>query len=310
MNSRITATLAAIVAVAIGGVIYAITADGIGYGPNAEAEPLVVAQANPIPAPPPAAPASAPAPLAAPVPVGDAFTAEQQAAINAMIGNYIAANPGFIRDYLMANPNVIRDAATELERRRLDEEAARQAEAIAQYRDQLLHSPRQAVIGNPDGDVTLVEFFDYNCTYCKRALDDMNRLVADDPNLRIVLKEFPVLGVGSTEAAQVAAGVIMIAPDRYDAFHQLLLGSAAPATGELAMAAAEQVGIDRAALTEALQSNEIVATINEAYVMAGALGLTGTPSYVIGDQVVVGAVGYDALRGMIDSMRECGQAAC
>jgi protein-disulfide isomerase len=308
MNSRITATLAAIVAVAVGGVIYAITADGIGYGPNAEAEPLVIAQADPIPAAP--APVEAAPVAATPAPVGDVFNAEQQAAINAMIANYLAANPGFIRDYLLANPDVIREAATELERRRLDEAAARQAEAVAQYRDQLLYSPRQAVIGNPDGDVTLVEFFDYNCTYCKRALDDMNRLVAEDPNLRIVLKEFPVLGVGSTEAAQVAAGVIMIAPDRYDAFHQLLLGSAAPATGELAMAAAEQVGIDRAALTEALQSNEIVATINEAYVMAGALGLTGTPSYVIGDQVVVGAVGYDALRAMIVAMRECGQTAC
>lgn len=301
MKSRTVTALIAVVAFAIGGgIVYAVTESGSGTDTEAEAE-LVVAQAN----------AAAPvAPPAAAVTAGDVFTAAEQAAINALIGNYIAANPTFIRDYLMENPEVIRDAVTELERRRLDEEAARQAEAIAQYREQLLYSPRQAVIGNPDGDVTLVEFFDYNCTYCKRALDDMNRLVADDPNLRVVLKEFPVLGVGSTEAAQVAAAVIMVAPDRYDAFHQLLLGSAAPATGELAMAAAEQAGIDRAALSEALESNEIVATINEAYVIAGALGLTGTPSYVIGDQVVVGAVGYDVLKGMIDAMRECGQAAC
>ncbi|MCW5714121.1 MAG: thioredoxin domain-containing protein [Bauldia sp.] len=276
---------------------------------------MVVAQAapaaDPIPAnllPEAAAPAAPVTPE--PAPVGDAFTAEEQAAINAIIANYLAANPGFIRDYLVNNPEVIQDAVTELERRRVNAAAAQQAQAIAQYRDQLLFSPRQAVLGNPNGDVTLVEFFDYNCTYCKRALDDMNRLVAGDPNLRIVLKEFPVLGTGSTEAAQVAAAVIMVAPERYDAFHQLLLGSAAAATGQLAMEAAAQVGIDIAAITNALQSNEVVATIEEAYVMAGALGLTGTPSYVIGDEVVVGAVGYDALRARIDSMRRCGQTTC
>lgn len=300
MPSRTTATFAAI-AVAIGGVAYALVADGLGHGPDALAAdgpaPIIVAQAGIVTPPAPAA-------------VGEAFTIDQQAAINLMIGNYLAANPGFIRDYLMANPEVIRDAVTELERRRVGEEAARQADAIAEYRDMLENSPRQAVLGNPNGDVTLVEFFDYNCTYCKRALDDMNRLVADDPNLRVVLKEFPVLGVGSTEAAQVAAAVIIVAPELYDAFHQLLLGSAAAATGELAMQAAVQVGVDQTVLVNAMASDEIVATIEEAYVMAGALGLTGTPSYVIGNEVVVGAVGYDALRTRIDSMRACGATTC
>jgi protein-disulfide isomerase len=238
------------------------------------------------------------------------FDANQQQAINTMIAAYIAANPGFIRDYLITNPEVIREAVNELEARRINEEAARQAEAIAQNAELLVNSPRQAVIGNPDGDVTLVEFFDYNCTYCKRALDDMNRLVADDPNLRIVLKEFPVLGQGSTEAAQVAAAVILIAPERYDAFHQLLLTSAAGATGEIAVQAAVQVGIDQTALLTAMTSNEVVATIEETYVLAAALGLTGTPSYVIGNEVVVGAVGYDALRSRIQSMRQCGQTFC
>jgi len=291
-------------------VVYAFTTHDTALAPAALAQ--VAPAADPIPANILPAPAATAAPAPAPVllPVGDAFTAEEQAAINAMIANYLAANPVFIRDYLVNNPEVIQDAVTELERRRIDAEAAQQAQAIAQYREELLFSPRQAVLGNPNGDVTLVEFFDYNCTYCKRALDDMNRLVAEDPNLRIVLKEFPVLGTGSTEAAQVAAAVIMVAPDKYDAFHQLLLGSAAPATGELALDAAAQVGIDIVALTTALQSNEIIATIEEAYVMAGALGLTGTPSYVIGDEVVVGAVGYDALRARVVAMRQCGQTVC
>ena len=298
MRQRLTAAIIAVIAVTAGGFLYAILADGSGQDPVADAqpaaEPEVVAQATPIPVTDPTG----------------TFTADEQAAINQMIGDYIANNPSFIRDYLMANPEVIREAVTELERRRIDEEAARQAEAIALHRDLLLHSPRQAVIGNPDGDVTLVEFFDYNCSYCKRALDDMVRLVDEDPNLRIVLKEFPVLGVGSTEAAQVATAVILVAPELYNDFHNLLLGSAAQATLDLAISAAVEVGIDEAELRAAMESDEIIATIEESYMLADALALTGTPSYVLGNEVIVGAVGYDVLKGMIESVRTCGETIC
>jgi protein-disulfide isomerase len=298
MPSRLTTAIIAIVAVAIGGVLYAFLADGIGRSPTAEAEPsaeaVAVAQATPVPA----------------TDVTGVFTDAEQGAINRMIGDYLANNGDFIRDYLIANPEVIRDAVTELERRRIDDEAARQADAIALHRDLLLHSPRQAVIGNPNGDVTLVEFFDYNCTYCKRALSDMTRLIDEDPNLRIVLKEFPVLGVGSTEAAQVAAAVNIVAPELYDQFHLLLLGSSAQASLDLAISAAIEVGVDEVALRAAMESDEIIATIEETYMLADALALTGTPSYVLGNEVIVGAVGYDALKGMIESVRACGETAC
>ena len=298
MPSRLTTAITAIVAVAIGGVLYAFLDDGIGRSPTAEAEPsaeaVTVAQATPVPA----------------TDVTGVFTDAEQGAINRMIGDYLANNGDFIRDYLIANPEVIRDAVTELERRRIDDEAARQADAIALHRDLLLHSPRQAVIGNPDGDVTLVEFFDYNCTYCKRALSDMTRLIDEDPNLRIVLKEFPVLGVGSTEAAQVAAAVNIVAPELYDQFHLLLLGSSAQASLDLAISAAIEVGVDEVALRAAMESDEIIATIEETYMLADALALTGTPSYVLGNEVIVGAVGYDALKGMIESVRACGETAC
>jgi len=298
MRHRITAGIIAIVAVIVGGFLYAFIADGTDQSPVAEAEPaatpIVVAQETP----------------AAVVDTTGTFTEAEQAAINQMIGDYIATNPGFIRDYLIGNPEVIQDAVTELERRRIDAEAARQAEQIALHRDLLLYSPRQAVIGNPDGDVTLVEFFDYNCTYCKRALDDMNRLIAEDPNLRIVLKEFPVLGVGSTEAAQVAAAVAMIAPGLYNDFHFLLLGSSAQATLSLAISAAVEAGVDEARLRAAMESDQVTATIEESYMLADALALTGTPSYVLGNEVIVGAVGFDTLKSMIESVRACGETAC
>jgi protein-disulfide isomerase len=251
-------------------------------------EPIVVAQAD-----------------------GDsALTDEQRAEIEAIIAAWIAANPGFIRDYLVNNPEVIREAVTELERRRIEAEAALQAETIALFEQELLHSPRQAVVGNPDGDVTLVEFFDYNCTYCRHALEDMNRLITEDPNLRIVLKEFPVLGPGSVEAAQVAAALNIVAPEKYWDFHNLLLGSGVSASSQAALDAAAQVGVDPAQLQPLLEDPAVIAAIEESYTVADALGLNGTPTYILGTEVIVGAVGYDQLVSSIASMRECGQTTC
>lgn len=296
MRARLIGGVIAVVAVVAGGLIWLVI-NGIGDGPVADAAsdaPLTLAQATPIPA----------------VDTTGVFTEAEQAAINRMIGDYIANNAGFVREYLLQNPEILQEVVTELERRRIDQEATRQAEAIDLQRELIFESPRQAVLGNPDGDVTLVEFFDYNCTYCKRALNDMNALIAQDPNLRVVLKEFPVLGVGSTEAAQIAAAVALLAPDRYGEFHNLLLGSAAQATKDLALAAAAEIGLDVAEVETLSETPEAMAFIEESYMLADALGLTGTPSYILGDEVIVGAVGFEALTAMIASIRECGETTC
>jgi len=215
-----------------------------------------------------------------------------------------------VREYLMKNPEVIRDAMEALEQKRLAEETARQTKAIADNRDKLLHSPFQVVLGNPAGDVTLVEFFDYNCGYCRRAHADMTRLISEDDKLRVVLKEFPVLGPASLEAAQVAVAVSIVAPEKYGEFHDRMLSDRAQASGERAIAIAEEIGIDGARLREATKSDTVGKTIEEVYAMANALGLTGTPSYVVGDEVVVGAVGYDQLKSRIDAVRACGSTIC
>lgn len=240
----------------------------------------------------------------------EAFSDAQRAAIEAIIQAYLAEHPDFIRDFLLENPEVIQDAVVELERRRAEEEAARQAEVLAEQSDVLLYSPRQVVLGNPDGDVTLVEFFDYNCTYCRQSLSDIVQLIADDPDLRLVLKEFPVLGEGSVQAAQVAAVVNMIAPEQYWSFHQLLLGSGVAASTETALAAAEQIGLDPQQIEDNLGDEEVVATIEESYSLADALGINGTPTFVLANEVIVGAVGYDSLRAKIEAVRACGSTVC
>ena len=210
-----------------------------------------------------------------------------------------------IKDYLLKHPEVLQEAMAELEKRQAVAEAEKARSAVKNHSEAIFNSPRQVTLGNPQGDVTFVEFFDYNCGYCKRALDDMNALMAKDPKLKVVLKEFPVLGPGSVEAAQVAVAVRMQdkGGKKYMEFHQKMLLGRGQADKARAMAVAKEIGLDMTRLEKDLKSDEITATLQESAKLAEALGLNGTPSYVIGSDVVVGAVGLDALGKKIDAAR-------
>jgi protein-disulfide isomerase len=217
-----------------------------------------------------------------------------------------------IREYLLSNPEVLRDAMMELQRREAEAESKQRSAAVKEHEKLIYESPRGVVVGNRSGDVTIVEFFDYNCGYCKRALDDMMLLMKDDPKLKFVLKEFPVLGEGSVQAAQISIAVRMQDKDgsKYLPFHQKLLATRGQIDGAKARAVAKEVGIDMAQLDRDLKSDEIRATLVESHQLADALGINGTPSYVIGGEVVPGAVGAKNLRTHVESVRKCGKAAC
>jgi protein-disulfide isomerase len=210
-----------------------------------------------------------------------------------------------IRDYLIANPEIVRDAINELQRKEEEAEQVAQSQVIIDNSERLFSAPVDVAVGNPDGDVTLVEFFDYNCGYCKRAHGDMQALIAADPNLKIVLKEFPILGEGSVQASQVAVAVLLTTPERYGEFHDALLTEPGQIDGARALAVAGDMGLDEAALSAMLNSEEVRATIAESHALAQHLELTGTPSYVTSRKVIVGAVGYDALKAEIDHVRAC-----
>jgi protein-disulfide isomerase len=215
-----------------------------------------------------------------------------------------------VRDYLINNPEVLRDAMVELDRREKEaQQAAR--EKIISDNGNLFSSPHQAVIGNPNGKVTLVEFFDYNCGYCKKALEDLAKLVKEDPNLRVVLKDFPVLGPGSVEAAQVASALRnQFSGDKFWAYHQKLLMTRGQIGKAQALAVAKEMGADMGKLDRDIASPEVKAGIQEVMQMADGLNLTGTPSWVVGKEVVVGAVGYEDLKGKIGNVAKCGKAVC
>ena len=216
-----------------------------------------------------------------------------------------------VRSYLIAHPEVLEEAMAELNKRQAAAEVEKHEASVAQNSDAIFNSPRGVVLGNKDGDVTFVEFFDYNCGYCKRAMSDMLDLLKSDPKLKVVLKEFPVLSQGSVEAAQVAVAVRMQDPGgkKYLDFHQKLLGGRGPADKARAIAAAKDAGLDVGRIEKDLASPEVRATIEENFKLAEAMGMNGTPSYVIGKQVVIGAVGLDGLKEKIGVAR-CGKATC
>ncbi len=216
-----------------------------------------------------------------------------------------------VRDYLLTNPEILRDAYAALETKQARAEAEQRSGALKTYSDLLTKSPYQANVGNPKGKVTLVEFFDYNCGYCKQALPDLQRLIKEDADLHVVLKDFPVLGPGSVEAAQVAIAVKkQLQGEKFWAFHVKLLGTRGQVGKAQALAAARDSGVDMDKLAKDMEGPEVQATLQESAKLADALNLTGTPTYVVGDEVVVGAVGYGQIKGKLDNVRKCGKATC
>jgi protein-disulfide isomerase len=217
-----------------------------------------------------------------------------------------------VREYLLSHPELLQEVMSELEKRQAVAEAEKHRTAVKQYSEVIFSSPRQVTLGNTQGDVTVVEFFDYNCGYCKRAMSDMLDLMKNDAKLKFVLKEFPVLGEGSMQAAQVAAAVRMqdkTGGKKYLEFHQKLLTGRGQADKARALAVAKEIGLDVARIEKDMAGDEVKAQLEESFKLAEALGLNGTPSYVVGNDVVVGAVGLNTLKEKVNAAR-CGKATC
>ncbi len=215
-----------------------------------------------------------------------------------------------VRDYLIANPEVIEEAINALRAKRELEAVAAQSKAIEDRREAIFDSDHQMVLGNPQGPITLVEFFDYNCGYCKRALSDMTALIDANPDLRVVIKEFPILSEGSVEAARISVAIKDSAPENYLKFHEELFSRPGQASGDKALAIAADLGLDADALREAANAESVTRNLQEVQQLAEALGISGTPSYVIGGELVPGAAGYDALQAKVTAVRTCGKASC
>ena len=231
---------------------------------------------------------------------GTAFTEPQKQAIGEVV-----------RDYLLKNPEILQEVMAELEKRQAETQRVAQASALKENEKALLNAPHSIVVGNPQGDVTLVEFFDYNCGYCKRALADVRTLVKSDPKLKLVIKDFPVLGPDSVEASRVALAVKnQIQGEKLFDYHVRLMESRGRVNGERAMAVAKEMGVDMARLQKDIESPEVRTALQENMALGDKLSLTGTPAFIVGETVIPGAVGLDPLKQLVDNVRQCGKANC
>lgn len=215
-----------------------------------------------------------------------------------------------VHDYLVTNPEVLLEVMDALETKRAAQQLASQKQAIADTGPALFETPEGTALGNPEGDVTVVEFFDYNCSFCRKAMADMDALIETDSDVRFILKEIPVLGPQSVGAATVSLAFRELAPEKYAEFHRVLLGARGVADEAKALAVAEDFGISEEQLRPVMGSPAVKAALQEADQLANTLAINGTPSYVIADKVLPGAVGVADLAATVANVRKCGSAIC
>lgn len=216
-----------------------------------------------------------------------------------------------VRETLLKNPELIQEALVELERRNQLAQVEAQRNALAAEKASLTDPATSVLAGNLQGDVTIVEFMDYNCGFCKRAMEDVRTLAKDDPKLKIVIKDFPILGPDSVEASRVAiAAKAQFQGQKYWEFHLKLMGTKGRINGAKALEVAKEAGADIERIRKDMEAPATRAVIEQTVALGDRLGLTGTPAFIVGDEVVFGAVGVPALKQKIEAVRKCGKATC
>lgn len=249
---------------------------------------VVVLTAAALPAGP------APAQQSTPEAVGDTpFDAEERQEIRRLV-----------REYILDNPEVIMEAVQILQERRRQEAESQRKQALQAHAEALRDPGALPVLGNPDGDVTVVEFFDYNCPYCRSVTPTLLEAVEADGNVRLILKELPILRESSRMAARAA--IASAAQGAYATFHTRLMAEVRDINRANVLDLAKRMGLDVDQLEADMDSRDTEQAIADTYRLAEAIGVGGTPAFVIGDTLVPGAVGRERLMQLIAEAREAG----
>ncbi len=206
-----------------------------------------------------------------------------------------------IEQYIRSHPEVIEQAMQSLEGKRQRGEKLRIRQAIATHQEELLRDPASPVSGNVNGDVTVIEFFDYRCGYCKRVASAVTQLQKDEPGVRVVYKDFPILGEVSVFGARAALAAR--GQGKHQAFHEAMLASENELTQEEVLAIAQRVGLDVKKLESDLQAPEWQTAIDRNHTLAKLLGISGTPGFVVGGEVYPGALELADLKALVAKAR-------
>jgi protein-disulfide isomerase len=230
---------------------------------------------------------------------GNVFTDEQKKALGEII-----------KDYLIKNPEVMIDVQNALDEKSQKDQDAKLKAFMADNAKSIYRAPNSSVAGNPDGDVTVVEFFDFNCGYCKRGFPEVQRLIHDDKKIRFVFKELPILAKGSEEAAKVALAAKR--QGKYWEFHQAMLGSKGQANEATALKVAESLGLDMNKIKTDMASDDVKNELLDDLKLAKTLGVNGTPHFLVGDKAIPGAPDdlHDQLEALVTEFRKNGCSTC
>jgi protein-disulfide isomerase len=210
----------------------------------------------------------------------------------------------FIRQYLMENPEVVRDAMQALERKQQMAEDSARSDSLKTMSSEIFRNKDDLVGGNPAGKVTMVEFFDYNCGYCKRAFPDVMKMIDGDKDLKLVMKEFPILGPGSVYATRAA--LASRKQGKYWKYHLAMMAHDGKIDESVADQIAEASGLDVRKLKADMESDEVSQVIARNMQLADSLKIQGTPAFIIDETVIPGAVGFDALQAAVKQVRDNG----
>ncbi|WP_136645479.1 DsbA family protein [Tabrizicola sp. YIM 78059] len=212
-----------------------------------------------------------------------------------------------IRAYLLENPEVLIEAMNVLQTREQDAMAQRDLMLLAENADAIFASPDDWVGGNPDGDVTLVEFMDYRCGYCRKAYAEVAELVESDGNIRFVVKEFPILGEASLLSAQFAIAVRQLHGDAaYETVHDALIALRGEPNTETLSRLATDLGLDPQPILDRMGSEEVMAVIKANHALADTLEISGTPTFVLKNMMLRGYIPLDAMRNIVAEVRADG----
>ena len=192
-----------------------------------------------------------------------------------------------IKDYLLSNPEVMMEVQSALEAKMDKIQTERTSLAIQQNAKEIFRPAASPVVGNAKGDVTVIEFFDYNCPYCKKAFHEVAQLVEKDKQVKLILKEFPILSKGSEEAAKVALAAKM--QGKYWEFHRAMQEAQGQTNEAAALRVGEKVGLDMTRLRKDMASADVKKEIDETRALAAKLGIQGTPHFLVGDRIIPGA---------------------
>jgi protein-disulfide isomerase len=209
-----------------------------------------------------------------------------------------------IRAYLLENPEVIMEAVAVLEERQAQGQAQADVDLVRANADAIFNDGHSWVGGNPEGDITLVEFMDYRCGYCRRAVDQVNGLLEDDGNIRFIVKEFPILGEDSVLASRFAIATQQVAGDEaYKSVHDALMAYNGSMNDTGFTRLADSLGLDANAIVAAMNSEAVTEVIAANHALGQRLQISGTPSFVMGDQMLRGFLPQDAMQDIANDIR-------